>query len=193
MGHLLVRSDARRIPLADQSVHTCITSPPYFGLRDYGSAGQLGLERSPSDYVAAMVAVGREVWRVLRDDGTLWLNCGDSYASSPRGNTSPGGGNLTNSNIGSPVELARWEGGRSLDKSRLPGLKPKDLIGIPWRVAFALQADGWTLRSAAPWVKRAAMPESVTDRPSSSLEYLFLLTKRSTYYYDCDSDRKSVV
>ena len=171
--------------MPDASVQTCVTSPPYYGLRDYGEDGQIGLEDTPAEYVARLVAVFEEVRRVLRDDGTLWLNLGDSYASSPRGNTKPGGGNLTNSNIGSPVEDARWNGARNgMDKSKLPGLKPKDLLGIPWRVAFALQDAGWYLRSEIIWAKGNPMPESVTDRPTRSHETVFLLSKSARYFYD---------
>jgi DNA modification methylase len=132
------------------SVHCCVTSPPYWGLRDYGHAGQLGRERSPGEYVASMVRVFGEVRRVLRDDGTLWLNLGDTYAP-----------------------------GRAVD-----ALKPKDLAGVPWRVAFALQADGWFLRQDIIWHKPNPMPHSVRDRCTTAHEYLFLLTKRPRYFFD---------
>lgn len=156
--------------LPDKSVHTCITSPPYFGLRDYGIAGQLGLEHTPTEYVASMVAVFREVRRVLRDDGTLWLNLGDSYAPNWSSQRASGGGGLKAN------DRERW--------TRIPGFKPKQLLGIPWRVAFALQDDGWTLRSDIIWSKPNPMPESVTDRPTKAHEYLFLLSKSETYHYD---------
>jgi DNA modification methylase len=156
-------------------VQTCATSPPYWGLRDYGEAGQLGLESTPDEYVARMVEVFREVRRVLRDDGTLWLNLGDSYnGSSGSGGDTP----KQSTNVGS-----FHDGGIR----RAPGLKPKDLVGIPWRVAFALQADGWYLRSDIVWHKPNPMPSSVTDRPTTSHEYVFLLTKSARYYYDADA------
>lgn len=165
----------RTLPAA--SVHCCVTSPPYFGLRDYDDDGQIGLERTPSEYVAKLVDVFREVWRVLRCDGTLWLNLGDSYASAwavSRRNVI-GNGSLE-------------DGTRKNRPNRLvEGLKEKDLIGIPWRVAFALQADGWYLRSDIVWAKPNVMPENVTDRPTKAHEYLFLLTKRKRYYYDAQA------
>ena len=155
------------------SVNCCVTSPPYFGLRDYGVAGQLGLEPTPEEYVAKMVLVFREVRRVLRDDGTLWLNLGDSYARG-FGGGSPGA--KSSSNVGS---YASRQAGRVPD-----GMKGKDLIGIPWMVAFALRADGWYLRSDIIWHKPNPMPESVRDRPTKAHEYLFLLTKSERYFYD---------
>ena len=212
------------LPTLDaESVHCCVTSPPYWGLRDYGTAtweggdadcdhkvgrftspvsdkqrsnngsgdvqaagvcpncgarridSQLGLEQTPDEYVARMVAVFREVWRVLRDDGTLWLNLGDSYASGP----------------GGPVGATSQAAPKHRD-ARMRGpipdsLKPKDLVGIPWRVAFALQADGWYLRSDIIWSKTNPMPESVKDRPTKAHEYLFLMTKQARYWYDADA------
>lgn len=215
--------------MAPGSVQCVITSPPYWGLRDYGTAAweggdptcehgirtwdgpkqtqgaqsghaskadtirptdcvcgarrtdfQIGLEETPEAYVASMVGVFREVWRVLRDDGTLWLNLGDSYASqggrSEQGSTSQ---RLGRSNVGAQT--------KSAGTKPPPGLKAKDLVGIPWRVALALQADGWYLRSDIIWAKGNPMPESVTDRPTRSHEYLFLLTKNSRYFYDADA------
>jgi DNA modification methylase len=160
--------------LPDCSVQTCVTSPPYFGLRDYGVAGQIGLEATPDEYVARLVAVFREVRRVLRDDGTLWLNLGDSYANDTKWGGASGGKHVT-----------ALHGDTGIGRSkRFTGLKGKDLIGIPWMVAFALRADGWYLRSAITWVKGNPMPESVTDRPTSATEMIFLLTKKPTYYYD---------
>jgi DNA modification methylase len=160
--------------MRSRTVHCCVTSPPYFGLRDYGVDGQIGLESTPEAYVAKMVAVFREVRRVLRDDGTCWLNLGDSYATTTKGD---GGHNpKQDSNHGSWIPDRKW--------SIAPGLKPKDLIGIPWRVAFALQADGWYLRSDIIWHKPNPMPESVRDRPTKAHEYLFLLSKSERYYYD---------
>lgn len=166
------------------SARTCVTSPPYFGLRDYGSEGQIGLEPTPDAYVARLVEVFREVRRVLADDGTLWLNLGDSYAAGKQGRTDAdrdfgsgrGGNKLGSGNPGGGVVRKVPE-----------GCKPKDLLGIPWRVAFALQADGWYLRSDCIWHKPNAMPESVRDRPTKAHEYLFLLSKRDRYYYDADA------
>ena len=153
-------------------IHTCVTSPPYWNLRDYGVEGQIGLEPTPEEYVEKMVEVFREVRRVLRDDGTLWLNLGDSYASKPCGG------------IGHNAKVRNTK--KAIQKSAgVPaGLKPKDLVGIPWRVAFALQADGWYLRSDIIWAKPNAMPESVKDRPTKAHEYIFLLSKSPRYYYD---------
>ncbi len=161
--------------LEAESVQSCVTSPPYWGLRDYGAPGQLGLEKTPEEYVAKMVEIFREVRRVLRKDGTLWLNLGDSYASGGRG------GGME----GERGEKQRSNQGALLGPKRAPeGLKDKDLVGIPWRVAFALQADGWWLRQDIIWSKPNPMPESVTDRCTKSHEYLFLLTKSARYYYD---------
>ena len=160
------------------SVQMCVTSPPYFGLRDYGHAGQIGLEPTPEAYVAQLGDVFREVRRVLRDDGTLWLNLGDSYASKFA---------CSRRNI-------IGEGSPSADTQRpnrlVGGLKEKDLIGIPWRVAYALQSDGWYLRSDIIWSKPNPRPESVTDRPTKAHEYLFLLAKSERYFYDADAIRE---
>lgn len=171
------------------SVHTCVTSPPYFGLRDYGHDGQIGLEATPDEFVAAMVAVFREVRRVLRDDGTLWLNLGDSYASAgQRGDTRSG---FNERYFGKGVPGKQAETVKHLPPNVVPeGCKPKDLIGIPWMVAFALRADGWYLRSDIIWAKPNPMPESVTDRPTKAHEYLFLLSKQPRYYYDADAIRE---
>lgn len=166
-----VREQLRTLP--DASVQTCVTSPPYWGLRDYGMPGQLGLEPTPDAYVAAMVDVFAEVWRVLKDDGTCWINLGDSYQT-----TSGGGQQVAQSNTGAGLAANRVGAGK------IPGLKPKDLVGIPWRVAFALQAYGWYLRSDIIWSKPNPMPESVTDRPTKAHEYLFLLSKAERYFYD---------
>jgi DNA modification methylase len=162
--------------LPDASVHCCVTSPPYWGLRDYGAEGQIGLEQTPDEYVARMVQVFREVRRVLRDDGTLWLNLGDSYNSAAS--------NQRNELIGG------CDAGMGRSQKIDRDLKPKDLVGIPWRVAFALQADGWWLRSDIIWAKPNPMPESVTDRPTKAHEYVFLLTKSSRYFYDADAIRE---
>ena len=166
-----------------ESVHTVVTSPPYWGLRDYGAEGQLGLEPTPEQYVENMVAVFREVRRVLRSDGTLWLNLGDSYA----------GGGQTGRNDGGRPEKGKGWAEYDIKRTKVrrdDGLKPKDLVGIPWRVAFALQADGWYLRSDIIWSKPNPMPESVTDRPTKAHEYLFLLAKSSSYYFDADAVRE---
>lgn len=159
--------------MPDQSINTCVTSPPYWGLRDYGVDGQLGLEPTPAEYVANLVEVFREVRRVLRDDGTLWLNLGDSYNGSKMNRSGQHG----------------YKDGRSNRDKRfsvggVKGLKPKDLVGIPWMVAFALRDDGWYLRADIIWHKPNAMPESVTDRPTKAHEYIFLLSKSRKYYYD---------
>jgi DNA modification methylase len=181
--------------LEARSVQTCVTSPPYFGLRDYGVAGQIGLEATPDAFVAELVAVFREVRRVLRDDGTLWLNLGDSYAGSwgaqSRGSFTPGTleGASSRDVCLSARQIKAHPKGQTHTGSlkNTPGIKAKDLIGIPWMVAFALRADGWYLRSDIIWAKPNPMPESVTDRPTKSHEYLFLLSKAPTYYYDGDA------
>jgi DNA modification methylase len=213
-------------------VQCCVTSPPYFGLRDYGTAtweggdmgcdhkrfnayphglhgtveaqdngkffksacpkcgahridAQLGLESTPEEYIAKMVAVFREVWRVLRDDGTLWVNMGDSYAAGKQGNDSFGDSSSTLNNGGRSTKT----GEKMASRQRKPpiGLKPKDLCGVPWALAFALRAAGWYLRSDIIWHKPSPMPESVTDRPTKSHEYIFLLTKQERYFYDADA------
>jgi DNA modification methylase len=166
----------RTIP--DESVQCCVTSPPYWGLRDYGHNAQIGLEATPEAYVGRMVEVFREVRRVLRDDGTLWLNLGDSYAN-------PGGGKMAWS---TPTEQAKKRVECADVPSRdVSSLKPKDLCGIPWRVAFALQADGWYLRQDIIWHKPNPMPESVTDRCTKAHEYVFLMAKSQRYYYDAEA------
>ena len=243
MNLLLTQGNALRIPLADESVHCVVTSPPYWGLRKYSGTqsfvwggdakcahewvdhfkppsggrnlpdnmpntggnktqqivenpsrdgvhsgycskcgawyGELGLEPTPEEYVANMVAVFREVKRVLRADGTCWLNLGDSYWGGGRGGNEP----KTSENWKPEYGHPSWKHG---------SLKPKDLCGIPWRVAFALQADGWWLRSDIIWSKPNPMPESVTDRPTKAHEYLFLLTKSARYYYDADAVREAL-
>jgi DNA modification methylase len=171
--------------LASETVQTCVTSPPYWGLRDYGVDGQIGLESTPQEYVDKMVQVFREVRRVLKDDATLWLNLGDSYCAHPPGickdtfATSGMAGNRT-------AEIAR-KSCQSRPPRTFDGLKPKDLVGIPWRVAFTLQADGWYLRSDIIWAKPNPMPESVTDRPTKAHEYIFLLSKSERYFYDAEA------
>lgn len=222
--------------LPPDSVHCVVTSPPYWGLRDYGEPGQIGLEESPKDYVRRIVGVFREVRRVLRSDGTLWLNMGDCYATGAgRVGDHPGGGKqgarwrgdvdrvrdtkrgyradrLPNgrgdqaailrrktradrdgSHAGKNVAMAAL--GPMTQPNRMPidGLKPKDLVGMPWRIAFALQEDGWWLRSDIIWAKPNPMPESVKDRPTKAHEYLFLLTKSERYFYDADAIREPCV
>lgn len=167
--------------LPSSSVNCIVTSPPYFGLRDYGVDGQMGLEPSPDEFVTALVGVLHEARRVLRDDGTLWLNLGDSYASQGRS----GRQGSTGQREGRRFTLEREGGTRAPD-----GCKPKDLIGIPWRVAFALQADGWYLRQDIIWHKPSPMPESVRDRCTKAHEYIFLLSKSPTYYFDSDAVRE---
>lgn len=159
--------------MPDEIVHCCVTSPPYYGLRDYGVSGQIGLEETPEAYIARLVGVFREVRRVLRDDGTLWVNIGDSYARG-FGGGSPG--EKSETNVGSFQN-------RKLGK--VPqGMKAKDLIGIPWMLAFALRADGWYLRSEIIWHKPNPMPESVRDRPTKAHEQVFLFSKSERYFYD---------
>ena len=159
--------------LADRSINCCVTSPPYWGLRDYGVEGQLGLEPTMEEYLEKMLVIFREIRRVLRSDGTLWLNLGDSY----NGSGPSGGPGKQYTNVGSQGTTLK----------RVAGLKPKDLVGIPWRVAFALQSDGWYLRSDIIWHRPNQMPESVTDRPTKAHEYIFLMSKRERYYYDADA------
>lgn len=188
----VLQGDCRDVlkTLPDESVHCCVTSPPYFSLRDYGVVGQMGLEATPEEFVAELVGVFREVRRVLRSDGTLWLNLGDSYA---------GGGNYRGIHSEGTLSAKQRSNGGARGVSQLlgakdtPGCKPKDMIGIPWAVAFALRADGWYLRSDIIWSKPNPMPESVTDRPTKAHEYLFLLAKSQTYFYDAAAIADSAV
>lgn len=173
------RETMRRWAAHGVKAQTCVTSPPYYGLRDYGHNGQIGLEETPEDYIRAMVEVFRCVWDVLEDDGTLWLNLGDSYAGSGKGRNADGShqeGGKQGTNKGTIVG--------SLVATDAPNCKPKDLIGIPWRVAFALQADGWYLRQDIIWHKPNPMPESVQDRCTKAHEYIFLMSKSQKYYFD---------
>jgi len=188
----ILHGDCRDVlaTLPERSVQACVTSPPYYGLRSYLPDGhpdkhrEIGLEPTPDSYVAEMVAVFREVRRVLLDDGTLWLNIGDSYHNL-----------RTHMNGGAPTNTVHRGGardgtegfGRANRNKRIEGIKDKDLIGIPWLLAFALRADGWFLRSDIIWHKPNPMPESVRDRPTSAHEHVFLLTKRGSYYYDADA------
>jgi DNA modification methylase len=180
------RETMRRWKEQGIKAQTCVTSPPYYGLRDYGHDGQIGLEETPEEYIAEMVEVFRCVWNVLEDDGTLWLNIGDSYY-----NYRPGKGQalvqqtVSNNSQDLPQVCARR--GNKLD-----GLKEKDLIGIPWMLAFALRADGWYLRQDIIWNKPNPMPESVQDRCTKSHEYIFLLSKSQKYYYDNESIKDPV-
>lgn len=165
--------------IEDASVNTCVTSPPYYKLRDYGVEGQIGLEKTPEDYINKLVRVFREVRRILKEDGTLWINIGDSYNGSKKGN--------------SRNSLAQWksvtknknyEKSGCLDYSVVSNLKPKDLMGIPWMLAFALRSDGWYLRQDIIWHKPNVIPESVKDRCTKSHEYIFLLSKSAKYFFD---------
>ena len=228
----ILQGDCREVlkTLPDESVHCVVTSPPYFGLRDYGVPGQIGLEKSPTEYVAELADVFAAVRRVLRQDGTVWLNLGDSYAGSGRGgnptkeSSTLEGGHASqeasmvkrtrrSSEIGATArDAAVTNHANRLRGSQLPaglhenarlagavghawvpppaGLKEKDLIGAPWMAAFALRAAGWWLRSDIIWHKPNPMPESVTDRPTKSHEYIFLLSKAERYYYDADAIRE---
>jgi len=174
--------------LPDRSVQCCVTSPPYWGLRDYGHEGQIGPQPTPEAYVAKMVEVFREVRRVLREDGTLWLNLGDSYARQA-GDDSKKDPTSQATGFANVIAAGCAKKGNNIPP---PGLKPKDLIGIPWRVAFALQADGWWLRQDIIWSKPNPMPESVTDRCTKAHEYVFLLTKSERYFYDADAVSEAV-
>lgn len=166
----------------------CVTSPPYWGLRDYGVEGQIGLEISPEDYVTKLVATFREVNRVLKDDGTLWLNLGDSYVSNK---SNQGVDTLRARNAGSDAAsgLQSNLNGTAVRPPMVQGCKSKDLVGIPWMVAFALRADGWYLRSEITWCKKVPMPESVSDRPTSATEKIFLFSKAAKYFYDAEAVR----
>ncbi|MDQ7987022.1 site-specific DNA-methyltransferase [Pseudomonas sp. G34] len=173
--------------LPDESVHTCITSPPYFGLRDYGVEGQIGLEETPAEFIQRLVEVFREVRRVLRKDGTAWVNMGDSYASKPNGPLGSGGHLVDLPHVA--VRTAQ-----SRRSSRVPeGFKHKDLMGMPWRLAFALQDDGWYLRQDIIWHKPNPMPESTRDRCTKAHEYLFLLSKSRRYHCDMEAIREPAI
>lgn len=172
-----VRDVLRQLPAG--SINCCVTSPPYWKQRNYGIEGQIGLEETPDEYVATMVEVFQEVKRVLADDGTVWLNLGDSYAGNATGS------DTTRSMLGGG-KMTQTVAGNRPDKCG-DGLKQKDLVGIPWLVAFALRADGWYLRSEIIWSKPNAMPESIHDRPTCAHEKVFLLSKSSRYFYDKES------
>ena len=176
------RDTMRRWAAEGVKAQMCVTSPPYFGLRDYGVDGQLGLEQTPDEYIAAMVEVFRCVRDVLADDGTLWLNIGDSYVGSANN-----GGTASKTMQGTQAAT-----GKNLPTKRGEGLKPKDLIGIPWMLAFALRADGWYLRQDIIWHKPNPMPESVRDRCTKAHEYIFLLSKSERYFYDHEASMEPV-
>lgn len=183
--------------IPDQTINCCVTSPPYFGLRDYGQDGQLGLEASPDEFVEALVRVFREVRRVLRDDGTVWLNLGDSYSrSTAKGGSGPGGKNKEEWGYGAAQAAKEGSSDNAVGRADRPGtrsggLGEKQLLGIPWRVAFALQADGWYLRQDIIWHKPNPMPESVRDRCTKAHEYIFLLSKGAKYYYDHEASKEN--
>lgn len=183
----LYQGDATEVlrSLPDGSVHMCVTSPPFYGLRDYGMDEQIGLEETPEEWCASLVSVFREVKRVLRDDGTLWVEIGDSYAGG--GGYSP---DAPSNQAGSKQSTNRGsKGGIPVPR----GVKPKDLIGAPWMLAFALRADGWYLRSDIIWARPNPMPESVRDRPTKAHSYVFLLSKRPRYFWDQEAVREDAI
>jgi len=197
MSIQIINGDCRTelAKLADESVNCVVTSPPYFGLRDYGVDGQIGLEHTPEAFVAELVAVFREVRRVLRDDGVCWLNLGDSYTGSGKGGNPDGGKQATNKGRQSVGCL--YGTGRTAREAAVTNvtrhnfeLGPKQLLGMPWRVALALQADGWILRQDIIWAKPNPMPESVQDRCTKSHEYVFLFSKSARYHYDQEAIRE---
>ena len=180
----ILLGDTREIlpQLETRSIQCCVTSPPYWGLRDYDHSEQIGAESSPEEYVENLVEIFREVRRVLADDGIFWLNVGDGYArNGGTGNCGP------NAQVGNTKKLIQR---RNCTVPDCWGLKDRDLMGLPWRVAFALQADGWLLRSKITWVKKAPMPESVKNRPSNATEEVFLFSKTANYYYDNQAVRE---
>ncbi|KYG89013.1 DNA methylase N-4 [[Bacillus] sp. KCTC 13219] len=172
--------------LPSQSVNTVVTSPPYWGLRDYGVEGQIGIENSIEEYVSALVDVFREIKRILKDDGTIWVNLGDAYAGS-------GKGAWSEKDKQKHVYVPDSKSPQTQLNNIPTGLKPKDLMGLPWRVAFALQQDGWYLRQDIIWNKPNAMPESVQDRPTRAHEYIFLMSKNHRYYYDYETIKEQAV
>jgi site-specific DNA-methyltransferase (cytosine-N4-specific) len=180
----ILTGDSRQLlaKLPKESIQSCVTSPPYWGLRDYDHKSQVGAEASPEEYVKNLVAIFREVRRILKNDGTLWLNVGDGYArNGGTGNHGP------NAKVGNTKKLIQR---RNCKVPDCWGLKDRDLMGLPWRVAFALQADGWILRSKITWLKKAPMPESVKNRPTSATEEIFLFAKAPGYFYDSDGVRE---
>lgn len=187
----IINSDALSAlkSLPDKCCSMCVTSPPYYGLRDYGADGQIGLEDTPDRYIENLVQIFREVRRVLKDDGTLWVNIGDSYAASGKGRNRDGVFNEKAMNLQS-FGQKKSQIRRTIEGH---GLKRKDLIGIPWLLAFSLRADGWYLRADIIWQKPNAMPESVKDRPTRAHEYIFLLSKNARYYYDAEAVKEPAV
>lgn len=183
--------------LPDKIIDTCVTSPPYYGLRDYGMDNQIGLEQTPEEYINKLVEVFREVKRILKDDGTLWVNIGDSYAAQRGGTHQPAetlaGGNHGLTLDGKNVNRGRKDGYNPTRNAHAIGLKHKDLIGIPWMLAFALRKDGWYLRQDIIWHKPNPMPESVKDRCTKSHEYIFLLSKSEHYYFDYKAIQEETV
>jgi len=177
------RDSLRAMAAAGVKVQTCVTSPPYFGLRDYGHEGQIGLEETPEQFIAELVEVFRCVRDVLADDGTLWVNIGDSYAAA-------GGAQVQGTKQTKGSQAGAWNGET---RKPPPGLKQKDLIGIPWMLAFALRADGWYLRQDIIWHKPNPMPESVTDRCTKAHEYVFLLSKSPRYFYDHEAAKEPAI
>lgn len=181
--------ELRRIP--DRSINTCVTSPPYYGLRDYGISEQIGLEETPEEYINRLVDVFREVRRVLRDDGVLWVNIGDSYVSKPPSRRNEP--NMQDRSYGDYRSELGYEKSKARYKGLLHNYKTKDLIGIPWMLAFALRNDGWYLRQDIIWAKNNPMPESVKDRCTRSHEYIFMLTKKKKYWFDHEAIQEPTV
>ena len=178
------RDTMRQLAIDGVRVQMCVTSPPYYGLRDYGHDGQLGLEETPEQYIANMVEVFAYVWDILDDDGTLWVNLGDSYSAGGRGGGKEGGIQAGNKGSTTGKVLGTW---------KVDGFRPKNLLGIPWRVAIALQEAGWNLRQDIIWHKPNPMPESVTDRCTKAHEYIFLLSKSQKYFYDNEAIKEPAI
>jgi DNA modification methylase len=187
------RETMRRWKEQGIKAQTCVTSPPYYGLRDYGHEGQIGLEETPEEYIKAMVEVFQCVWDVLEDDGTLWLNIGDSYYNHPSSAVNRNGMSGSLNDGKSEFDCRTGTRGSQKRKAIPDGCKPKDLIGIPWLLAFALRADGWYLRQDIIWHKPNPMPESVQDRCTKSHEYIFLMSKSQKYYYDADAIKEESI
>jgi DNA modification methylase len=187
---MLIRGDARYLPLVDGCVDCVVTSPPYWGLRRYPDPRQIGLEPTPEAYVDGMRRVFDSLHRVLKDTGTVWLNLGDSYCTTAPGTGMAGPSATSTLDRNARLDAQDAERGKNVRPMTPAGLKPKDMVGVPWRVAFALQADGWFLRSDIVWAKPNCMPESVTDRPTRAHEYVFLLAKSHHYFYDAEAIRE---
>lgn len=190
---MILQGDALSVlkTLDDESINCCVTSPPYYNLRDYGVDGQIGLEKTPEEYIQKLVEIFREVRRVLKKDGTLWVNIADSYAGSGKGRVK--GGVAKRETFGKVQSANKGSIDGILTKTEAEGYKPKDLIGIPWMLAFALRADGWYLRQDIIWAKPNPMPESVKDRCTKSHEYIFMLSKSPRYYYDNEAIKEDAV